>query len=94
MRARAVRRAQRSSQSLSRVSPDARASVTAPTARIATAVASASSERFLPRASSAITPWSTLAKASRAASGDRATSPDSEARAQPCAVAASASRSR
>jgi len=50
----AARRAQRSSQSLSRVSPEARASVTAPTARIAATVASASSLRFLLRANSPI----------------------------------------
>jgi hypothetical protein len=54
MRGRAARWAQRSSQSLRRVSPEARARVTAPTARIAATVASASSLRFLVRASSAI----------------------------------------
>jgi hypothetical protein len=54
MSGRTARSAQRSSQSLSRVSPEARARVTAPTARIAATVASASSLRFLLRANSAI----------------------------------------
>jgi hypothetical protein len=54
MSGRAARCAQRSSQSLRRVSPEARARVTAPTARMVATVASASSLRFLLRASSPI----------------------------------------
>ena len=54
MSGRAARPAQRSSQSLSRMSPEARARVTAPTARMAATVASTSSLRRLTRASSAI----------------------------------------
>ncbi|WIM13871.1 MAG: hypothetical protein OJF58_004840 [Enhydrobacter sp.] len=51
----AARLAQRSNQSLSRVSPQARARASAPTARMATVVASASSRRpRRPRASSPI----------------------------------------
>ena len=61
MSGRAARPAQRSSQSLSRVSPEARASVTAPTARMVATVASASSLRFLLRVSSPIVAWSRLA---------------------------------
>jgi hypothetical protein len=57
----AARSAQRSSQSLRRVSPEARAKVTAPTARIVAKVASASSLRLLARASSAIVACSRLA---------------------------------
>jgi hypothetical protein len=43
------------------VSPEARASVTAPTARMVATVASASSLRFLLRVSSPIVAWSRLA---------------------------------
>src|SRR5262249_14692653 len=53
-RDRAASRAQRSSQSLSRRSPLARARPTAPTARMAAAVASGSSLRLRPRAISLI----------------------------------------
>ena len=49
-----ARAAQRNSQSPSRVSPEARASATAPTARIAATVASESSLRFFAPASSPI----------------------------------------
>jgi hypothetical protein len=58
---RTARAAQRSSQSLSRVSPEARASATAPTARITATVASVSSLRFLAPAISPIAAWSRLA---------------------------------
>jgi len=56
-----ARWAQRSSQSLSRRSPEARASTAAPTARIAATVASPSSLRVLARASSAMVACRTLA---------------------------------
>jgi len=60
-RGRTARAAQRSSQSLSRVSPDARANATAPTARIVATVASLSSLRFFDPAISLIAAWSRLA---------------------------------
>src|SRR5262245_3554964 len=56
-----ARWAQRSSQSLNRVSPEARASTTAPTATMAAVVAALSSLRVLARASSPIAACRTLA---------------------------------
>jgi hypothetical protein len=58
---RTARAAHRSSQSLSRVSPEARAKATAPTARITATVASPSSLRFFAPAISPIAAWSRLA---------------------------------
>jgi hypothetical protein len=58
---RTARAAHRSSQSLSRVSPEARARATAPTARITATVALLSSLRFLSPAMSPIAAWSRLA---------------------------------
>jgi hypothetical protein len=60
-RGRTARSAQRSSQSLSLVSPEARASATAPTARMTATVASLPSLLLLAPAISPIAAWSRLA---------------------------------